>query len=145
MKKNKCNYVLVAGCGRFGANIASMLSEQGKDVVVIDRNSSSFRKLSSDYSGFTIEGDATDIDELMEAGIAKADIVVAATNDDNVNIMIAQIASKIFNVPKVISRLYDTEKETVYKDFNIQIIYPSRLSISAFEDLVCQNDMEVLK
>lgn len=145
MKKNKCNYVLVAGCGRFGANIASMLSEQGKDVVVIDRNNSSFRKLSSDYSGFTIEGDATDIDELVEAGIAKADIVVAATNDDNVNIMISQIASKIFNVSKVISRLYDTEKETVYKDFNIQIIYPSRLSISAFEDLVCQNGREVLK
>lgn len=145
MKKNNCNYIIVAGCGRFGANIASMLSTQGKDVVVIDRNSSSFRKLSSDYSGFTTMGDATDIDTLTEAGITKADIVVAATNDDNANIMISQIASKIFNVPKVISRLYDTEKETVYKDFDIKIIYPARLSISAFENLISQDVTEVLK
>jgi trk system potassium uptake protein TrkA len=145
MKKNNYNYIIVAGCSRFGANIASMLSLQGKDVVVLDNYSSSFRKLSPDYSGFTIVADATDIDELTRAGIEKADIVVAATNDDNTNIMIAQIASKIFNVPKVVSRLYDTEKEIVYQDFNIQIIYPSRLSMNEFEKLILTEDVEVLK
>lgn len=145
MKKNNCNYIIVAGCSRFGANIASMLSSQGKDVVVLDSNSSSFRKLSPDYSGFNIIADATDIDELTRAGIEKADLVVAATNDDNTNIMIAQITSKIFNVPKVVSRLYDTEKEIVYQDFNIQIIYPSKLSICEFEKLISQNGTEGLK
>lgn len=145
MKKNDYNFVLVAGCSRFGAHIASMLSMQGKDVVLIDSESSSFRKLSPDYSGFTVVADATDIDELIRAGIEKADIVVAATNDDNINIMIAQIASKIFHIPKVISRLYETEKEIVYQDFKIQIIYPSRLSINEFEKLILTNDLEVLK
>lgn len=145
MKKDNYNYIIVAGCGRLGANIASVLSAQGKDVVVLDSNSSSFRKLSPDYSGFTIQGDATDIDMLTQAGIDKADVVVAATNDDNTNIMIAQIASKIFTVPKVISRLYDTEKEIVYQDFTIQLIYPSRLSISEFEKLISQDCSEVLK
>lgn len=145
MKKNTYNYIIVAGCSRFGANIASMLSAQGKDVVILDNNSLSFRKLSPDYSGFTTLGDATDINVLAQAGIAKADVVVAATNDDNTNIMIAQIASKIFNVPKVISRLHDTEKEIVYQDFNIQIIYPSRLTISKFEKLISPDEMEVLQ
>ncbi|KUO73416.1 MAG: potassium transporter TrkA [Clostridia bacterium BRH_c25] len=145
MKKNNYNYIIVAGCSRFGAHIASMLSAQGKDVVALDKYSSSFRKLSPDYSGFSIVADATDIDELTRAGIEKADVVVAATDDDNVNIMIAQIASRIFNVPKVVSRLYDTEKEIVYQDFNIQIIYPSRLSITEFEKLILIDNMEELK
>ena len=145
MNKNNYNYIIVAGCGRLGAKIASALSAQGKNVVVLDNNSLSFRKLSPDYSGFTIHGDATDIDMLAQAGIEKADVVVAATNDDNTNIMIAQIASKIFNVPKVISRLYDTEKEIVYQDFTIQLIYPSRLSISEFEKLFSSDGVEVLK
>ena len=145
MKKNNGKYVLVAGCGRLGANIASVLSAQGKDVVVLDSNSTAFRKLSPDYSGFAIQGDATDIDMLTQAGIEKADIVVAATNDDNTNVMIAQIASKIFAVPKVISRLYDTEKAIVYQDYPIQLIYPSRLSINEFEKLISSDETAVLK
>lgn len=145
MKKSDYNYIIVAGCSRLGANIASTFSSQGKDVVVLDKNSLSFKKLSSDYGGFTTLGDATDMDVLINAGIEKADVVVAATDDDNINIMIAQIASKLFNVPKVISRLYDTEKDLVYQDFNVQIIYPSRLSISEFEKLISRGETEVLK
>lgn len=145
MKTSKYNYIIVAGCSRLGANIASMLSGQGKDVVVVDINSSAFRKLSPDYSGFTNQGDASDIDTLSQANIGKADVVVAATNDDNTNIMIAQIARKIFNVPKVISRLYDTEKETIYQDFDIQVIHPVKLSVSAFEQLLSQDGQGVLR
>lgn len=145
MKKSAYDYIIVVGCSRFGANIASTFSSQGKDVVVIDKNSLSFKKLSSDYGGFTTMGDATDMDVLIGAGIEKADMVVAATDEDNINIMIAQIASKLFNVPKVISRLYDTEKEIVYQGFNVQIIYPSRLSLSEFEKLISQGEAEVMK
>lgn len=145
MKKNNYNYIIVAGCSRFGASIASMLSSQGKDVVILDNNNSSFRKLSPDYSGFTVLADAADIDELTKANIEKADVLVAATDDDNTNIMIAQIASKIFNVPRVISRLYDTEKEMIFQDFDVQIIYPSRLSICEFEKLISCDKTEELK
>lgn len=145
MKHHDASYVLVAGCGRLGANIASVLSAQGKDVVVLDVANTAFRKLSPDYGGFSIEGDATDLAMLERAGIEKAGIVVAATNDDNTNVMIAQIASKIFAVPKVISRLYDTEKEIVYQDYPIRLIYPSRLSISEFEKLMACAEKAVLK
>lgn len=144
MKKNSYNYIIIAGCSRFGANIASILSSQGKDVVIIDNDMTSFRKLSTDYSGFKINGDATDVDILLEAGIKKADIVVAATNDDNTNIMISQISSEMFNVPKVVSRLYDTEKEIVYRDFDIKMIRPAKLSIDEFERVLSNDVMEVL-
>ncbi len=94
------NYIIVAGCSRFGDNIASILSKEGKDVIIIDKDS--FRKLSNDFTGFKIEGDA-DIETLIEGRIEEVGTVVAATGDDNVNIMISEIAKRIFNVEKVIS------------------------------------------
>lgn len=141
MKKDY-NYVIVAGCSRFGANIANMLSAQGKNIVIIDRDKTSFRKLLSDYSGFQIHGDAMDVDVLLEAGIKKADIVVVATDDDNTNIMISQIAREIFHIHQVVSRLYDTEKEIIYNDFDIKIIRPAKLSINEFERIVSNHIVE---
>lgn len=145
MKENKYNYVIVAGCGKLGASIASSLSSKGKEVVVLDRNNEAFRDLTFGYSGFSICADPTDIDMLMRAGIEKADLVVATMGDDNSNIMIAQIASRIFNVPRVISRLYETDKEIICQGYNIEIIYPSKLSIDEFFTLISDKDMEVRK
>lgn len=132
------NYVVIAGCSRFGANIASILSSKGYEVVIIDIDKSNFRKISKDYSGFKIEGDATDLDVLIEAGIKTAGTLVCATNNDNVNIMISEIGKEIFNVENVVSRLYDTEKEIVYKDFDINIIYPTKLTINEFEKILME-------
>lgn len=137
MKKDDLEYVIIAGCSRFGANIATVLSLSGKDVIIIDLDEDSFRKLSQDYSGFKLIGDATDIDVLINAGINKATMLVAATNDDDVNIMISQISKVIFNTKKVISRLYDDDKEVVYKDFNITLLRPTSLTINEFERLLC--------
>lgn len=137
MKKNN-NYVVIAGCSRFGANIASILSAKGYEVVIIDIDKNNFRKISRDYSGFKIEGDAADLEILVEAGIKRADTLVCATNNDNTNIMISQIGKEIFNVENVVSRLYDTEKEIVYKDFDINIIYPTKLTINEFEKILIQ-------
>ena len=137
MKKDDLEYVIIAGCSRFWANIANVLSLSGKDVIIIDLDEDSFRKLSQDYSGFKLIGDATDIDVLINAGINKATMLVAATNDDDVNIMISQISKVIFNTKKVISRLYDDDKEVVYKDFNITLLRPTSLTINEFERLLC--------
>lgn len=133
-KKQKA-LAIVAGCSRLGISVADELSNRGKSVIIIDKDEDSFTKLPHNYSGFTLSGDATDIDILKEAGIKEADIVLAATDNDNVNIMISEISSKIFDVEKVISRLYDDEKESIYLGFDIQIIYPSKLSIQEFNKL----------
>ena len=131
--KHDYNYIIIAGCSRLGSNIASTLSNQGKYVVIIDEDESSFRKLSANYSGFTIVGDAADMDILKEAGIEKADLLLATTNDDNTNIMISTMSKSIFSVPKVVSRIYDVNKEVIYKDFDINTIRPFELSINEFE------------
>ncbi|TDX49079.1 potassium channel family protein [Orenia marismortui] len=126
-------YVLVMGCGRSGSYLANQLSKSGEDVVVIDKSSTSFKRLSAEFTGFTINGDATEIEILKSAKIDKADVVVITTNDDNVNAMIAQIASELYKVPKVMVRLLDPEKEVIYKDLNVITMSPTNLLVDKFK------------
>ncbi len=137
------NYVIIVGCSGLGANIATMMSMKGISVVILDKNPNAFRKLSDSYSGYRIEADATDIDELIEAGIEKADLVVVATDEDNINIMVSQIAKRIYKVKTVISRLYDSSKEPIYHRHDIDLIYPSKLSVNEFEKLSSESWKEV--
>ena len=136
MKKINFEYIIIVGCSRFGTNIATELSLSGRDVVIIDINENSFRKLSANYSGFKVVGDAADIDTLMEVDIYKATMLIAATNDDDVNIMISLIAKNILNIDTVITRLYDNEKEVVYEGLDIKIIRPTTLTINEFDKLL---------
>lgn len=137
MDKKEVNSVIIVGCSRLGANIATMLSKQGKEVVILDTDLKSFDKLSRKFTGFSLTGDGTDVDVLKDSGINKADLVVATTDNDNTNIMISELAKTIFKVPKVISRIYDTEKEPVYYGLDINVIRPFELSINEFERLLC--------
>ena len=126
--KEKEEYTIIVGCGRLGAKIANALSDNEENVLVIDRSESSSKRLSSDFGGINIFGDGMDITTLKEAEIENASILVAVTDDDNVNIMIAQIAKTVFNVPRVIARLYDPEKACVFENQGIDIVCPAMLS-----------------
>lgn len=127
-KNTKTNYAIIVGCGRLGASLANTLSDQGGNVLMIDRDKEAFRKLSPSFGGLFITGDATDPDVLREAQITKAGIVVAVTNNDNVNICVAQMAREMFQIRRVIARLYDPERECVYREFGIDTICPAVLS-----------------
>lgn len=124
--------ILIAGCGRLGSCMASSLSQEGFDVTMIDKDEKAFRRLRETFSGFQVIGDASDLDMLRSCGIANADIVVVATDSDNVNCMIAQIANMIFHIQQVYIRLNDPDKEELLKDTNIQAIYPAKLSMQEF-------------
>src|SRR3989338_4838433 len=107
-------YIVIMGCGRVGSELAKLLAEENNNVVVIDRNSNSFRRLGSSFNGVTIVGNGLETDLLKEAGIEKSDAFAAVTNGDNTNIMAAQIARKMFKVPKVIARVYDPQRAQIY-------------------------------
>lgn len=131
----KDKFIIVIGCGRFGGSIAGILSGAGNDIVVVDREKDSFRKLPAVFSGFTIEGDACDESVLREAGIERADVVIVCTENDNVNVMVCQIASKIFDIKDVFVRLYDPDKEAALEGVNVVKIYPVKLSLNYFEKI----------
>lgn len=121
-------YTIIVGCGRLGANLANTLSDAGRNVLIMDQTGDSFRRLSSSFGGLSVVGDGTDFDTLQKADIDKASVVVAVTNNDNTNIMVAQIARDVFHVEHVIARLYDPERECVYREFDIDTICPAVLS-----------------
>lgn len=123
-------YIIIVGCSRLGAALANTLSEGEIGVMIIDKNEDSFRKLSPSYGGLTLVGDATEFHILKEAKIEDATAVITVTNNDNTNIMVAQIAKELFNIEHVIARLYDPECECVYQEFNIDTVCPAVLSVN---------------
>lgn len=126
--RKKKDYVIIIGCGRLGATLANTLSDNNGNVLIMDTESSSFRRLSSDFGGLSIVGNGMDLTDLQKAEIPKASAVIAVTNHDNTNIMVAQLARDMFHVDKVIARLYDPERESVYQELGIDTICPAVLS-----------------
>lgn len=140
-KQKNENYTIIIGCGRLGANLANTLSDNGEDVLIIDKNKEAFRKLSPAFGGLTLNGDATDLDILLEAQISNATTVIAVTNNDNANILVAQITREIFHIERVIARLYDPEREYVYHEFGIDTICPAVLSVKEIDKILSRPDM----
>lgn len=136
--KNK-DYTIIVGCGRLGASLASRFSEDGGNVLVIDEDKNSFRKLSPNYGGMVIQGDATEISVLKRAEIKNATSVIAVTNHDNTNVMVAQLAKELFHIDNVIARLYDPDRECVYRELEIDTICPVVLSTRKVDQLLYQS------
>ena len=124
-------YIIIVGCGRLGSMLANQLSSLGSSVVVIDREETAFSYLSTEFSGFLVTGDAAELDVLRRAKIDRADCLLAITQHDNVNLMVAQVAQTVFQVSKVIARVFDPSREEVYRQFGIETICPTRLSAEA--------------
>ncbi len=117
--------VVIMGCGRVGARVASQLDHNGHSVTVIDSNAAAFRRLSTEFRGDTLIGPGIDEDVLRTAGIETAHAFVAVTNGDNRNIMAAQVAKSIFNVPEVIARIYDPVREDTYRRLGLSTVCPT--------------------
>lgn len=135
MQKNS-EYIIIVGCGRLGANLANTLSDDNGNVLIMDTTKDSFRRLSSDFGGLSMVGSGTDLDSLHNAQIEKASAVIAVTNDDNTNIMIVQLAREMFHVSRVIARLYDPDRESVYQELGIDTICPAILSAKEVGNLL---------
>jgi trk system potassium uptake protein TrkA len=135
-RKPKKAFTVIVGCGRLGAHIASVLSSEGEGVVIIDVSRRAFVKLAPSFEGIIITGDATDIHVLEEADISSASALLALTDRDNTNIMVAQMARELYRAPHVIARLYDPERECVYKEFGIGTISPVLLSTKEIEHIL---------
>ena len=125
-------YIIIAGCGRIGSTLAQELIDEGNDLVIIDRDKGKLDSLGSGLNATRILGIEYDIDILKEAGIEHADMFLALTQNDSVNITSCQVAKNVFNVKKVIAKVVDANKERIYISLNLDYINPIKLSI---EDL----------
>lgn len=117
--------IVIVGCGRVGARIASILDHNGHEVSVVDSDAHAFRRLSPSFGGETVIGTGIDEDVLRNAGIEGAHAFVAVTNEDNRNIMAAQVARLIFEVPEVVLRIYDPIREDTYRRLGLTTVCPT--------------------
>jgi trk system potassium uptake protein TrkA len=120
-------HMVILGCGRVGAMLASLLEAEGNTVGIIDKDPEAFRRLRAGFRGKTILGIGIDEDILRKAGIERAGGFAATTNGDNTNIMSAQIAKVKFKVPRVIARIYDPLRADAYRELGIDTISPTLL------------------
>jgi trk system potassium uptake protein TrkA len=122
------------GCGRVGAQLAILLDKENHKVTTLDLNVESFRRLPSDFKGKALLGNGLDEDVLKKAGIEEADAFIAVTQGDNRNIMAAQIAKHIFNVPKVICRIYDPLRRDLYSMLGLDALRPTTIFAQMFKE-----------
>lgn len=114
--------VIVVGCGRVGSRLATMLSDNGHNVCVIDKSVDAFANLGRNFNGATIQGVGFDEDTLIKAGIDECDVLAAVTQFDNANLMMAEVANRIFDVPHVIARLYNPDHERAYMQLGLDYV-----------------------
>jgi trk system potassium uptake protein len=122
--------VVIIGCGKVGAKLAQVLSEEGNDVVIVSNDAKAFKNLSPDFDGITLTGVPIDQDVLKMAGIEAADMLVAVTEDDNINIMVCQVAKEIFKVARVIARIYNPAREHIFHEFGLETICPTDITVN---------------
>jgi len=128
--------IIIMGCGRVGVQLAIMMIDDGHKVTIIDTDPDSFRRLPVDFSGKALVGNGLDEDALKKAGIKEANVFVAVTQGDNRNVMASQIAKHIFNVPKVVCRIYDPIREEMYRNLELDTISPTMVSAQLLSDVI---------
>jgi len=132
-------YIIIVGCGRVGSELAKLISSEGHNVVIIDKNPDSFERLGRTFNGVALVGNGFDLALLKQAGIEKADVFCLVTNGDNTNLISAQVAKKIFKVPKVIARVYDPQRAHIYAALGLDIISGTILFAAMLRDKIIES------
>jgi trk system potassium uptake protein TrkA len=136
-------FIIVVGCGRLGSALARSLSQAGHRVTVIDWNPARFERIADLTDVAQHLGTGIDVDVLRAAGAAECDALLAVTDHDNSNIMIAQTAEQIFHVRQVVARVNDPRTEPLLQAFGIKSVCPTKLAAdSLFEMLHWEWDEE---
>jgi trk system potassium uptake protein TrkA len=127
---------LVIGCGRVGSSIARQLAEEGWEVAVVDENEEALARLGERWPGRFVVGHGMDVEVLREAGIEEAEAVVVATDGDNTNIVIGQVAQKRFAINCVVVRVLDPARADFYAERGLRTVCPTKTAIEVLTDAV---------
>lgn len=128
--------IIVVGCGRVGAELATRLSKSGHKVTVLDITPNAFSNLPAEFRGRTIEGEALNQDVLRRAGIETADGLAVVTSSDSINAVVGHIARSIFNTPVVVVRNYDSRWRSMQEVFEHQLVSSSSWGAQRVEELL---------
>jgi len=128
--------VIIMGCGRLGARIATMLDKAGNTVTVMDTQASAFRRLPKEFGGQQVVGNGMDGPALERAGIESADAFFAVTQGDNRNYFASQMAREVYGVKRVLCRTYDPVREELFGQMGLETFSPTRLGANIMVDML---------
>jgi trk system potassium uptake protein TrkA len=120
---------LVVGSGRVGSALSKALAAAGWDVTVVDENEQALELLGEDWRGAFLVGHGMDAAVLEEAGIRQADVLICATDGDNTNIVVAQIAKRRYEVERVAARIHDPARAEFFSDRGFAVVSPVKAAI----------------
>ena len=136
--------VIIAGCGRMGAELAERFSEK-HEVTVVDQDPQAFARLAPGFRGRTVAGVGFDRDVLLRAGVENCDALAALTSGDNANIIIARVARNIFRVPAVVARVYDPRRAKIYRRLGLQTVSTTAWGVARMTQLLTHRELNVIR
>lgn len=136
--------IIVVGCGRVGAELAMRLQLRNHRVVVVDSDPSQFINLPPEFNGRTVEGEALNRDVLRRAGIENTDALAAVTSSDAINLAIAHIARRKFNIVNVVVRNFDSSHRRLFEVFDYQVVSATTWGAQRIEELLYHLDMRTV-
>jgi trk system potassium uptake protein TrkA len=128
--------LVVIGCGRVGSSVARELAAEGWDVTAIDEKEEALARLGARWTGGFVVGHGMDAEILRRAGVPDADAVVVATDGDNTNIVIGQVAQQRFDNQCVVVRVLDPARAEFYRGRGLRTICPTSVAIDVLLDSV---------
>ncbi len=136
--------VVVVGCGRLGAELATRLFQRGNEVSVIDTDEAAFSKLPANFEGRLNEGDAINRDVLHRAGVERADAVAAVTDSDVLNAVVGHLARSYYNVPNVVVRNHDPRYRPILEVFGLQVVSALSWGAQRVEEMIYHADVRAV-
>lgn len=135
--------VIIAGCGRVGAQLAAGLSTDGHRVSVIDKDPQAFRRLPEDFPGRTHVGIVFDRQTLESAGIRDAQAFVAVTSGDNSNIVSARTVKERYGIDRVVARIYDPLRAEIFERMGVTVVASARWTAEAVTRQLSREDERI--
>lgn len=116
--------IIVVGAGRVGSSLAKRLVGEGHEVSIIDKSLPALTRLEDEgITASLVSGLGFDLDTLAEAGAEDADVIVGATDNDNVNLLSVQVARGKFGVKRIVARVHDPKRASLYEqEYDIDVV-----------------------
>ena len=130
-------YVIIVGGGKVGYHLSKQLVAEGNEVLIMEKDSKAADWLASELGDIVVNGDGCEIRTIAEAGMGRANVVVAVTGDDEDNLVICQMAKRKFGVPRTIARVNDPKNEALFKEMGIdQTVSSTRIIFNLLEQQI---------
>jgi len=134
---NKTMYVIVVGGGKVGLYLGKTLIQEGHEVLLVEKDRKVADALAETIGDVVVNADGCEIRSMNEAGMGRANVVVAVTGDDEDNLVICQMAKRKFGVPRTIARVNDPKNEELFRELGIdQTVSSTRIIFNLIEQQI---------